>query len=44
LEKEKLALKDRWSFERDSIHNEFFYDRKIKRWPFNTGDCLIEVT
>jgi hypothetical protein len=21
-----------------------FYDRTRKRWPFNTGDCLIEVT
>ena len=27
-------------------HNsyEIFYDRTIKRWPFNTCDCLIEVT
>jgi len=24
--------------------NEIFYDRSRKRWPFNTGDCLIEVT
>ena len=23
---------------------EIFYDRTRKRWPFNTGDCLIEVT
>jgi len=23
---------------------KFFYDRTIKMWPFNTGDCLIEVT
>jgi hypothetical protein len=23
---------------------ENFYDRTIKRWPFNTGDCLIDVT
>ena len=21
-----------------------FYDRTRKKWPFNTGDCLIEVT
>jgi len=21
-----------------------FYDRTRKEWPFNTGDCLIEVT
>jgi hypothetical protein len=23
---------------------EIFYDRTRKRWPVNTGDCLIEVT
>jgi hypothetical protein len=23
---------------------EIFYNRTSKRWPFNTGDCLIEVT
>ena len=23
---------------------EIFYNRIRKRWPFNTGDCLIEVT
>ena len=23
---------------------EIFYDRTRKMWPFNTGDCLIEVT
>jgi hypothetical protein len=23
---------------------EIFYDETRKRWPFNTGDCLIEVT
>jgi hypothetical protein len=23
---------------------EFVYDRTRKGWPFNTGDCLIEVT
>ena len=23
---------------------KFFYDRTRKRWPFNTVDCLIEVT
>jgi len=23
---------------------EIFYDRTRKRWPLNTGDCLIEVT
>ena len=23
---------------------KIFYDRTRKRWPFNTGDCLIEVT
>jgi len=23
---------------------EIFYDRTRIRWPFNTGDCLIEVT
>jgi hypothetical protein len=23
---------------------ELFYDRTRKGWPFNTGDCLIEVT
>ena len=24
--------------------NKIFYDRIRIRWPFNTGDCLIEVT
>jgi hypothetical protein len=23
---------------------DIFYHRTRKRWPFNTGDCLIEVT
>ena len=23
---------------------DFSYDRTRKRWPFNTGDCLIEMT
>ena len=23
---------------------ELFYDRTRKGWPFNTGDCLIELT
>ena len=23
---------------------EIFHDKTRKRWPFNTGDCLIEVT
>jgi hypothetical protein len=23
---------------------EFFYDRTRNMWPFNTGDCFIEVT
>ena len=23
---------------------EFLYDWTRKKWPFNTGDCLIEVT
>jgi hypothetical protein len=23
---------------------EIFYEKTRKRWPFNTGDCLIEVT
>ena len=23
---------------------EFVYDKTRKRWPFNTGGCLIEVT
>jgi hypothetical protein len=23
---------------------ELFYDRTRKWWPFNTGDCLIELT
>ena len=23
---------------------KIFYDRRRKKWPFNTGDCLIEVT
>ena len=24
--------------------HESFYDKIRKKWPFNTGDCLIEVT
>jgi hypothetical protein len=24
--------------------NETFYDWARKGWPFNTGDCLIEMT
>ena len=26
-----------------NITIEIFYDRTRKRWPFNTGDCLIKV-
>jgi hypothetical protein len=26
-----------------SDNNKQFYDRTIKMWPFDTGDCLIEV-
>jgi hypothetical protein len=25
-------------------NKSYFYDVSIKMWPFNTGDCLIEVT
>ena len=39
-DKEKVALQDRWPLKQGSI----FYDRTRKRWPFNTGDCLIEAT
>jgi hypothetical protein len=28
----------------NSYMYEIFYDRARKMWPFNTGDCLIEVT
>jgi hypothetical protein len=35
-----VALQDRWPLKQGSI----FYDRTRKRWPFNTGDCLIEAT
>jgi hypothetical protein len=27
-----------------SLRQQFVNDRTRKRWPFNTGDCLIEVT
>jgi len=42
-DKEKVALKDRWPLRRFNSY-EIFYVRTRKMWPFNTGDCLIEVT
>ena len=41
--KEKVTSEDRWPLKRDSIYMKFS-DRTRKRWPFNTGDCLLEVT
>jgi hypothetical protein len=29
---------------RDSIHMKYSNDRTRQGWPFNTSDCLIEVT
>ena len=40
-----FGTKKKWSFTTgDHLTYEIFYDRKRKRWPFNTRDCLIEMT
>ena len=33
-----------WPLKRGSNHKKIVYDRTRKWWPFNTGDCLLEVT
>ena len=37
-----LGQKKTWPYKRFNSY-KVFYDRAIKWWPFNTGDCLIEV-
>ena len=45
-DKEKVALYflDRWSLKRASFYMKSSMTGQEKEWPFNTGDCLIEVT
>ena len=44
-DKEKVVFSERWPLKRGSIHMKFLWqDRTRKRWPFNAGGCLIEVT
>ena len=43
-----FGTKKKWPFKvtskRGSIHMKFSMTGQEKRWHFNTGDCLIEVT
>ena len=41
--KENMVLQDRWSLKRGSNHMNFSMTGQ-EMWPFNTGDCFIEVT
>jgi hypothetical protein len=42
--KYSMTRQDKGDVLRDSIHLKYFNDRTRKGWPFNTSDCLIEVT
>jgi len=42
-DKEKVIIQDRWPL-KSGYSYEIFHDMTRKMWPFNTGDCLIEVT
>jgi hypothetical protein len=33
-----------WPLKRGSIHMKFSMTGQEKKWPFHTGDCLIELT
>jgi len=46
LKRSNFGPKKRWLLRQVTSFNshEIFHDKTIQMWPFNTGDCKIEVT